>query len=42
VTCVRADFLPGEDDTDIPESRNGVPDLLDEARWGLEWLLSVQ
>jgi endoglucanase len=37
-----ADFLPGEDDTDIPESRNGVPDLLDEARWGLEWLLSVQ
>ena len=21
---------------------NGRPDLLDEARWGLEWLLSVQ
>jgi hypothetical protein len=41
VTCVRADFLPGEDDTDIPESRNGVPDLLDEARWGLEWLLAI-
>jgi endoglucanase len=37
-----ADFSPGEDDTGIPESGNGVPDLLDEARWGLEWLLSVQ
>jgi endoglucanase len=37
-----ADFSPTEDDTGIPESGNGVPDLLDEARWGLEWLLSVQ
>jgi endoglucanase len=37
-----ADFSPREDDTGIPESGNGVPDLLDEARWGLEWLLSVQ
>ena len=37
-----ADFAPGDDDTGIPESGNGVPDLLDEARWGLEWLLSVQ
>ena len=37
-----ADFSPHEDDTGIPESGNGVPDLLDEARWGLEWLLSVQ
>jgi endoglucanase len=37
-----ADFSPREDDTGIPESDNGVPDLLDEARWGLEWLLSVQ
>jgi endoglucanase len=37
-----ADFSPREDDTDIPESGNGVPDLLDEARWGLEWLLAVQ
>jgi endoglucanase len=37
-----ADFSPSEDDTGIPESGNGVPDLLDEARWGLEWLLSVQ
>jgi len=37
-----ADFSPREDDTGIPESANGVPDLLDEARWDLEWLLSVQ
>jgi endoglucanase len=37
-----SDFQPQADDTNIPESGNGVPDLLDEARWGLEWLLSVQ
>jgi endoglucanase len=36
------DFSPKEDDTGIPESGNGMPDLLDETRWGLEWLLSVQ
>jgi endoglucanase len=27
---------------DIPESGNGVPDLLDEVKWGLRWLLSMQ
>jgi len=37
-----ADFAPRADDTHIPESGNGIPDLLDEARWGLTWLLSVQ
>ncbi len=37
-----SDFRPTADDSNIPESGNGVPDLLDEARWGLEWLLSVQ
>ncbi|MEM7160499.1 MAG: glycoside hydrolase family 9 protein [Myxococcota bacterium] len=26
----------------IPESGNGTPDLLDEARWGLDWILSMQ
>jgi len=26
----------------IPESGNGVPDLLDEARWELEWMLKMQ
>ena len=37
-----ADFSPTEDDTGIPESGNGMPDLLDETRWGLDWLLSAQ
>ncbi|MFZ5988339.1 MAG: glycoside hydrolase family 9 protein [Bacillota bacterium] len=26
----------------IPESGNGVPDILDEARWELEWMLKMQ
>ncbi len=26
----------------IPESANGVPDLLDEVRWELEWMLRMQ
>jgi endoglucanase len=29
-------------DLAIPESGNGVPDLLDEVKWGLEWVLSMQ
>lgn len=36
------DFSPADDHTNIPESGNGVPDLLDEIRWGLDWMLSVQ
>jgi endoglucanase len=27
---------------DIPESGNGVPDLLNEVRWNLNWMLSMQ
>lgn len=27
---------------DIPESGDAVPDVLDEARWNLEWMLSLQ
>lgn len=27
---------------DIPESGNGVPDLLNECRWELEWMLKMQ
>jgi endoglucanase len=30
------------DDCGIPESGNGVPDILDEARWSLEWMLTMQ
>ncbi len=30
------------DDFGIPESGNGVPDVLDEAKWALDWLLRMQ
>jgi endoglucanase len=31
-----------DSDLDIPESGNGLPDILDEAEWGLEWVLCMQ
>lgn len=31
-----------DDNVGIPESNNGVPDVLDEARYELEWLLKMQ
>ena len=30
------------DDYNIPESGNGVPDIIDEAKWGLDWLGRMQ
>ncbi|GHV55591.1 hypothetical protein FACS1894182_00140 [Bacteroidia bacterium] len=30
------------DDYNLPESGNGIPDLLDEAKWGMDWLLRMQ
>lgn len=30
------------DDFNIPESGNGVPDILDEVKWELDWLLKMQ
>ena len=30
------------DDLGLPESGNGLPDLLDEIAWGFDWLLSMQ
>jgi endoglucanase len=30
------------DDLGIPESGNGVPDILDEVNWGLDWLVRMQ
>jgi hypothetical protein len=30
------------DDFNIPESGNGIPDLLDEVRWELDWLQRMQ
>lgn len=32
----------GADDLNIPESGNSVPDILDEARYELDWLLEMQ
>lgn len=30
------------DETNIPESGNGIPDILDEVRYGLDWLFKMQ
>jgi hypothetical protein len=30
------------DDYNIPESGNGIPDIIDEARWGMDYLLRLQ
>jgi hypothetical protein len=30
------------DDYDIPESNNAIPDIVDEVRWGLDWLVRMQ
>jgi hypothetical protein len=29
------------DDFGIPESGNGIPDLIDEVKWGMDWLLKM-
>jgi len=31
-----------DDDTNIPESGNAFPDLLDEIKWELDWMLKMQ
>jgi endoglucanase len=36
------DFRYNADDLNIPESGNGIPDVLDELRWGLDWILDMQ
>ncbi len=39
------DLNPGnfsDDQLDIPESGNGIPDILDEVSWALKWLLKMQ
>ena len=30
------------DDFNIPESGNGIPDLIDEVKWGMDWLIKMQ
>ncbi|MGJ7439913.1 glycoside hydrolase family 9 protein [Aquipuribacter sp. MA13-6] len=32
----------GDSTLRVPETGNGVPDILDEARWKLEWMLTMQ
>ncbi|MBR0146241.1 MAG: glycoside hydrolase family 9 protein [Eubacterium sp.] len=36
------DYGVKADDMNIPESGNGVPDILDEARYELDWMLKMQ
>ncbi len=36
------DYEIKDDDLGIPESGNGVPDILDEARYELDWMLKMQ
>ena len=36
------DFKISDDDWGIPESGNGIPDILDEARYELDWMLKMQ
>jgi hypothetical protein len=39
------DIAPGrfrDGELNIPESGNGIPDILDELEWGLDWLLAMQ
>nr|MCR5632839.1 glycoside hydrolase family 9 protein [Eubacterium sp.] len=36
------DFGVEDDQMGIPESGNGIPDILDEARVGLDWMLKMQ
>jgi endoglucanase len=38
----RASSSLSSDDLNIPESHNGLPDLLDEMRIGLDWMLKMQ
>ncbi|MBR1816217.1 MAG: glycoside hydrolase family 9 protein [Lachnospiraceae bacterium] len=36
------DYAQTADDIGIPESGNGIPDLLDEAKYELDWMLKMQ
>ena len=39
------DLAPGnfrDGDLGIPESGNGIPDILDELEWGMDWALTMQ
>ena len=36
------EFRYNADDLNIPESGDGIPDLLNELRWGLDWIVDMQ
>ena len=36
------DYAVEDDDFGIPESGNGIPDILDEARYELDWMMKMQ
>ena len=38
------EFYPNSftDNTNIPESSNNIPDILDEAKYGIDWMLKMQ
>jgi hypothetical protein len=39
------DLMPSvfmSDDLNLPESNNGIPDMIDELEWGMDWLLDMQ
>ena len=40
--CVAANPAAFTDDLNVPESGNGLPDLLDEVKWELDWLAKMQ
>ncbi|MCX7003998.1 MAG: glycoside hydrolase family 9 protein [bacterium] len=39
-TLAPSNFYDGQ--SNIPESGNGIPDILDEAAWGLQWFVRMQ
>ena len=41
-SAYRENPLAFTDDYNIPESGNGIPDILDELKWGLDFLLRMQ
>ena len=42
LTAYRENPTAFTDDYNIPESNNGIPDIIDEAKWGLDQLLRMQ
>lgn len=39
VDIMKSHNLPISDNMNIPESGDGVPDVLNEAKWGIEWMM---